>query len=134
MWIGNAMLLVLNLPLVGVWIRLLRMPYRLLYPAIIAFCCIGVYSLANSAWDVILAAGFGVAGYILTALGCRPAPLILGLVMGPLLEENLRRSLLISRGDPTILLTHPISAAFLVLTVVILAAQFARGVAARPRR
>jgi TctA family transporter len=134
MWIGNAMLLVLNLPLVGVWIRLLRMPYRLLYPAIIAFSCIGVYSLANSAWDVILAAGFGVAGYILTALGCRPAPLILGLVMGPLLEENLRRSLLISRGDPTILLTHPISAAFLVLTVVILAAQFARGVAAQPRR
>ena len=110
------------------------MPYRILVPAILIFCCIGVYSVTNSAFDVMLAAGFGVAGYILTALGCRPAPLILGLVMGPLLEENLRRSLLISRGDPTILLTHPISAAFLVLTVVILAAQFARGVAARPRR
>ncbi|MGA3399222.1 MAG: tripartite tricarboxylate transporter permease [Acetobacteraceae bacterium] len=134
MWIGNAMLLVLNLPLVGLWIRLLRLPYRLLYPGIIAFSCIGVYSLANSAWDVILAAGFGVAGYILTALGCRPAPLILGLVMGPLLEENLRRSLLISRGDPTILLTHPISAGFLALTVAILAAQVARGVAARRQR
>ncbi len=133
MWIGNAMLLVLNLPLVGVWIRLLRMPYRFLYPGIIVFSCIGVYSLANSALDVLLTAGFGVMGYILTALGCRPAPLILGLVMGPLLEENLRRSLLISRGDPMVLLYHPISAAFLVLAAIILIVQLVRTVARSAR-
>lgn len=127
MWIGNAMLLVLNLPLVGLWIRMLRMPYRFLFPGIIVFSCIGVYSLADSPLDVMLAAGFGVIGYLLTALGCRPAPLILGLVIGPLLEENLRRSLLLSRGDPTILVTHPISAAFLLMTVAILVVQLVRG-------
>jgi TctA family transporter len=119
MWIGNLMLLVLNLPLVGVWIRLLMIPYRLLYPAIIVFCCIGVYSVNNAAFDVMLAAGFGVVGYLFHKIDCPPAPLLLGFILGPTLEENLRRALLISRGDPMIFLTRPISAVFLVAAVLL---------------
>jgi TctA family transporter len=119
MWIGNIMLLVLNLPLIGIWIRLLTIPYRLLYPAILVFCCIGVYSVSNSWFDVLLAAGFGLVGYVFRQFGCSSAPLILGLVLGPLLEENLRRSLQLSRGDPTIFFTRPISLGILVLTVAI---------------
>ncbi|MBV9862150.1 MAG: tripartite tricarboxylate transporter permease [Alphaproteobacteria bacterium] len=117
MWIGNMMLLVLNLPLVGVWVRLLAIPYRFLYPTILVFCCIGVYSVSNSAFDVFLAAGFGLVGYVFKRLNCAPAPLILGLVLGPVLEENLRRSLLISRGDPSVFFTRPISLAMLLLAV-----------------
>jgi putative tricarboxylic transport membrane protein len=119
MWIGNIMLLVLNLPLIGVWIRLLMIPYRLLYPAILVFCCIGVYSVSNSWFDVLLAAGFGLIGYLFRQLDCSSAPLILGLVLGPLLEENLRRSLQLSRGDPTIFFTRPISLGILVFAVTI---------------
>jgi TctA family transporter len=120
MWLGNLMLLVLNLPLVGIWIRLLRIPYRVLYPAILAFCCIGVYSVRNSTFDVLLAAALGLLGRLFAALGCPPAPLVLGFVLGPMLETNLRRSLLISQGDFSLFLTHPISLAFLLLTAGII--------------
>jgi len=121
MWIGNLMLLVLNLPLVSIWIRLLAIPYRLLYPAILVFCCIGVYSVANDPADVVMMAGFGAFGYLLLKLGCPPAPLVLGFILGPILEENLRRALLISRGDPTVFLTRPISLAFLLAAAGLLA-------------
>ncbi len=117
MWVGNLMLLVLNLPLIGIWIRVLTVPYRLLYPAILVFCCIGVYSVSNAASDVLICAGVGAIGFVLKRLGCSPAPLILGLVLGPLLEENVRRSLVMSRGDPSIFLTRPISLGLLILTV-----------------
>ena len=124
MWIGNIMLLVLNLPLVGIWIKLLTIPYRFLYPAIVVFCCIGVYSVANSAQDVILAGVLGLFGYVLLAVDCRPAPLILGFILGPILEENLRRTLLESRGDPLVLVEHPISAAFLLVALVLVVSTF----------
>ena len=120
MWIGNLMLLVLNLPLVGIWIRLLAIPYRLLYPAIMVFCCIGVYSVQNDPADVLMMAGFGCFGYLLLKLGCSPAPLVLGFILGPILEENMRRALVIARGDPTVFVTRPISAAFLALALALL--------------
>jgi putative tricarboxylic transport membrane protein len=122
MWVGNLMLLVLNLPLVGIWIKLLTIPYRLLYPAILAFCCVGVYSINNSPFDVLLAAGFGFVGYLLLRLGCSPAPLMLGFILGPTLEENLRRSMLISGGDPTVFVSRPISLIFILLTAALLLA------------
>jgi TctA family transporter len=114
MWLGNAMLVVLNLPLIGIWIRLLTVPYRLLYPAILIFCCIGLTSLDNRAFDMYAAAAFGLFGYLLLKLGCEPAPFLLGFILGPALEENLRRALVLSRGDATIFFTQPISAALLV--------------------
>jgi putative tricarboxylic transport membrane protein len=117
MWLGNMMLLVLNLPMIGLWIRLLRIPYRLLSPAILVFCCIGVYSVSNSAFDVVIAAIFGVVGVVFKKLGCGPAPLVLALVLAPMLEENFRRAMLISKGDPSVFLTHPVSLGILVLTV-----------------
>ena len=120
MWIGNAMLVILNLPLIGIWIKLLTVPYRLLYPSILVFMAIGVYSLSNSPFDVLLMALFGILGQIFIKLECEPAPLILGLVLGPMMEENLRRALLLSRGDPTVLLTKPISAGFLIAAVILL--------------
>ena len=119
MWIGNLMLLVLNLPLVGIWIRLLMIPYRLLYPAILVFCCIGVYSVHNSTFDVALAAGFGVLGMIFKQLRCSPAPLALALILEPVLEDNLRRSMIISHGDPTVFVTHPISLGILIFTAAL---------------
>ena len=118
MWIGNLMLVILNLPLVGVWIRLLRVQYRWLFPSIIMFCCIGNYSVNNNEFDVYLCALVGVLGYVLLKLECEPAPLILGYVLGPLLEEYLRRALLISRGDPTVFFTRPISLGFMIATGV----------------
>jgi len=120
MWIGNLMLLVLNLPMVGLWIRLLTVPYRLLYPAILAFCCIGVYAVSNSTFDVMLAALFGVVGVIFKKLDCSPAPLILGLVLEPILEGHFRRTILLSRGDFTVFFTQPISLGFLLATVGLL--------------
>ncbi|MGH9576294.1 MAG: tripartite tricarboxylate transporter permease, partial [Terriglobales bacterium] len=102
MWIGNTLLVILNLPLVGVWVKLLTVPYRWLFPSIILFCCIGNYSVSNNPFDVYLCALIGVLGYVLVKLECEPAPLLLGYVLGPLLEENLRRALLIARGDPTV--------------------------------
>jgi len=120
MWIGNLILLVLNLPLVGIWVRLLTLPYRLLYPAILLFCCIGVYSLNNTPFDVILTAGFGLLGYVFTKLGCEPVPLILGLILGARMEENLRRALVLSRGNPSVFLTEPISLAMLIVAAFLL--------------
>ena len=120
MWIGNAMLVILNLPLIGIWIRLLTVPYRFLYPAILVFMGIGVYGLSNSPFDVLLMAIFGILGVIFVKLECEPAPLILGYVLGPMMEENLRRALLIAQGDPTVLITRPISAGFLIAAVILL--------------
>lgn len=120
MWIGNLMLVVLNLPLIGLWVRLLRVPYRILFPAIFVFMAIGVYSLNNQPLDIYATIAFGLLGYIFIKLKAEAAPLILALVLGPLLEENLRRALLISRGDPTVFFTRPISAAFLIATILLL--------------
>jgi len=120
MWIGNAMLLVLNLPMVGLWVKLLKVPYRFLFPAIMAFMAIGVYSLNNHALDIYMIVIFGILGYIFIQLKCEPAPLILAFILGPLMEENLRRALLISRGDPTVFITRPISAGFMIATVLFL--------------
>jgi putative tricarboxylic transport membrane protein len=120
MWLGNLMLLVLNLPLVGVWIKLLSLPYRILVPAILIFCCIGVYSVNNSAFDVMLAAGFGVLGYAFSLMRCQPMPLIVGFILGPVLEQNMRRALLLSRGDLGVFVTRPISLTLLVMAVCLL--------------
>ncbi len=120
MWVGNLMLVIINLPLIGMWIKLLNVPYRILFPVIIVICGIGVYSVQNSTFDVVLTAALGLLGYILIRLGCEPAPLALGFVLGPLMEENLRRSMLFSRGDPTIFFTSPISAGLLALSAVLL--------------
>jgi TctA family transporter len=125
MWIGNLMLVVLNLPLVGLWVSLLKVPYRWLFPSIIMFCCIGNFSVSNNPVDVYLCAVVGVLGYVLAKLECEPAPLILGYVLGPLLEENLRRALLLSRGDPTVFFTRPISLAFMIATLLVLAVMIA---------
>jgi TctA family transporter len=129
MWVGNLMLVVLNLPLVGIWAKLLTIPYRYLYPAILLICCIGVFSIKNNSFDVIVASVFGLVGYVLYKLQCEPAPLLLGFILGPLIEENMRRALLISHGDFSVFVQRPISASFLVLTavlVVILAAPMVR--------
>jgi putative tricarboxylic transport membrane protein len=120
MWIGNLMLLVLNLPLVGVWIKLLETPYRFLYPMILVFSCIGVYSIRNEPFDIVIAAVTGGIGFVLRMLDCAPAPLILGLLLGPILEENLRRALLISRGDPMVFITRPISLSIIIFTIALL--------------
>src|SRR5215472_3764951 len=120
MWLGNLMLVVLNLPLVGIWVKLLRVPYRLLYPVIIVFCCIGAYTINNKAFDVFVMSFFAIFGYVALKLECEPAPLILGFVLGPMMEENLRRALLISRGDPMVFLQEPMSLAFLVLAAGLL--------------
>jgi putative tricarboxylic transport membrane protein len=122
MWIGNLMLIIINLPLIGIWVRLLRVPYRVLFPAILLFCCIGVYSINNSAFEVGLTALFGLLGYFFLKAGCEPAPLLLGFVLGPMMEENLRRALLLAHGDATVFLTRPISLALLVLSGLLLAA------------
>jgi TctA family transporter len=121
MWVGNAMLVIINLPLIGIWVRLLRVPYRLLFPAILLFSSIGVYSVHNSTFEVLLAAGFGVFGYVLAKLGCEPAPLALGFVLGALLEERLRTAMLLARGDPMTFVERPISATLLIIAAVMLA-------------
>ena len=105
------MLVVLNLPLIGLWVRLLTVPYYVLFPIIMAFCSIGVYSVNSNVFDLYAVAFFGLLGYVLVKLRCEPAPLLLGFVLGPMLEENLRRAMILSRGDPTIFVTRPISAA-----------------------
>jgi TctA family transporter len=120
MWVGNAMLVILNLPLIGMWIKLLTVPYRYLYPSILVFMSIGVFSLSNNPFDVLIMAVFGILGYICVKLECEPAPMILGFILGPLMEENLRRAMLLSRGDPTTFITKPISAGFIIASVILL--------------
>ena len=120
MWIGNLMLIIINLPLVGIWVRLLRVPYRLMFPSIVIFCAIGIYSVNNAPVDVILAGVFGLVGYWLIKHDFEPAPLLLGMVLGPLMEENLRRALLISRGDWSVFLTRPLSAVLLAIAAFLL--------------
>ena len=114
MWVGNAMLVVLNLPLIGIWIKLLTVPYRFLFPAITLFCCIGVYTLSNSSFDVYMTALFAVIGFTFHKLSCEAAPLLLGFILGPMMEENLRRALLLSRGDWGTFVMRPLSAGLLV--------------------
>ncbi|EHS49717.1 protein of unknown function DUF112 transmembrane [Rhizobium sp. PDO1-076] len=118
MWVGNLMLLVLNLPLIGIWTRLLTMPFHYLYPAILVFCSIGAFSLSNSVFDLWLLAVFGVAGYIFAKLDCDAAPLVMGLILGPMMEENFRRAMFLARGNPTIFVDRPISAVLLALAVI----------------
>jgi putative tricarboxylic transport membrane protein len=120
MWIGNLMLVVLNLPLIGLWVRLLKVPYHILFPIIMAFCSIGVYSVNSNVYDLYAVAFFGLMGYVLIKLRCEPAPLLLGFVLGPMLEENLRRAMILGRGDATVFLTRPISLTLLLLTVAVL--------------
>ncbi|UCV09967.1 tripartite tricarboxylate transporter permease [Dechloromonas denitrificans] len=122
MWIGNALLVLLNLPLIGLWIRLLKVPYRLLYPAILLFCCVGIYSVNQSALELAFAVGFGLLGYVFIKLDCEPAPLLLGFVLGPLMEENLRRALLLARGDALVFLSRPLSAFLLFLALLLVLA------------
>ena len=121
MWIGNAMLVVLNLPLIGLWTRLLTVPYRWLFPSIVLFCAVGVYSTNNNTWDIWIVGIFGLVGYVFHKLGAEPAPLLLGLILGPMMEENLRRALLLSRGDWSVFVTRPISAGLLAGAVLLLA-------------
>jgi putative tricarboxylic transport membrane protein len=120
MWIGNAMLIILNLPLIGMWIKLLTVPYRWLFPAIVLFCAIGVYSTNNNTWDIWMVAIFGVIGYLFIKLGAEPAPLLLGFILGPMMEENLRRAMLLSRGDWSVFATRPLSAGLLAAAAVLL--------------
>lgn len=121
MWVGNVMLIVLNLPLIGIWIKMLSVPYRWMFPAIVLFCAIGVYSTNNNSFDVWLVGVFGVIGYVFVKLGAEPAPLLLGYVLGPMMEEYLRRALLLSRGDWSVFVTRPLSASLLVLALLLLA-------------
>jgi putative tricarboxylic transport membrane protein len=125
MWIGNLMLVVLNLPLIGIWVKLLKVPYRLLFPAIMAFSAIGIYSVNNSSFEIYLTALFGIVGFLWLKLGFSPAPLLLGFVLGPMMEENLRRAMLMSKGDPSVFVTRPISLAFMIVTVLILVVMIA---------
>ncbi|HTN60990.1 MAG TPA: tripartite tricarboxylate transporter permease, partial [Devosia sp.] len=118
MWVGNLLLVILNLPLVGLWVKLLSIPYRVLFPAIVLFACIGTYSIDQNIYDIYAIAFFGIVGYLLIRFGCEPAPLLLGFILGPLLEEHLRRAMIISRGDPTIFVTRPISATLLALALL----------------
>ena len=120
MWVGNAMLILLNLPLIGIWVRLLTVPYFVLFPAIVVFCAIGIYSLDNNAFDLFQVTAFGLLGYILVKLDCEPAPLVLGFVLGPMIEEHFRRSMIISLGDPSVFVTRPISAGLLVMAAIAL--------------
>ena len=120
MWIGNALLVVLNLPMIGLWVKLLKVPYRFLFPAIMAFSAIGIYSVNNSSFEIYLTALFGVIGFLWIKLGCPPAPMLLGFVLGPMMEEHLRRAMLMSKGNPSVFFTRPISLAFLIATLLIL--------------
>jgi TctA family transporter len=131
MWIGNLMLLVLNLPLIGLWVKLISVPYHFLYPTILVFCCIGVFSLNNSTFDVYVMVIFGLLGYIFRKLGAEPAPMLLAFVLGPMMEEYLRRALLLSHGDPMTFITSPISGVLLfvaaALIVLVLLPSISRG-------
>jgi TctA family transporter len=129
MWIGNLMLVVLNLPLIGIWIKLLSVPYRVLFPAILLFCCVGAYSINNNVFDVFMTIPFAILGYLFKKFDCEPAPLLLGFVLGKLMEEFLRRAMTISRGDATVFFTRPLSATLLVLAILLLAIVFLPSIA-----
>jgi TctA family transporter len=120
MWIGNLMLLVINLPMIGVWVKLLEVPYRFLYPSILIFCSIGVYSINNNVFDVYLTVFFGLFGYLCAKLKLEPAPMLIGFVLGPMMEEHLRRAMLLSRGDPIVFVERPISATLLAIGAIAL--------------
>jgi TctA family transporter len=122
MWIGNLFLVILNLPLIGLWVRLIMVPYRLLYPAILVFCSIGVFSLNNNQFDIYLMALFGLLGYLFSKLGCEPAPMLLAFILGPMMEEYLRRAMLLSRGNPLVFVQRPISATLLAIAVLAMCA------------
>ncbi|MEQ1650296.1 MAG: tripartite tricarboxylate transporter permease, partial [Hyphomicrobiaceae bacterium] len=119
MWVGNLMLLIINLPLIGLWVKLLKVPYRLMFPSIIMFCCIGIYSVNNNPQEVIMAAGFGLFGYALIKFGFEPAPMLLGYVLGKLMEEKLRQALVISRGSFWTFVERPLSGGLLILTLIL---------------
>jgi len=120
MWIGNLMLVILNLPLIGMWVQLLKVPYRILYPAILMFCCIGVYSVNNNSFDVLITVLFGVLGMMFLRFGCEAAPLLLGFILGPMMEENLRRAMLLSRGDWSVFVTRPLSLTMLLMALAMI--------------
>ena len=120
MWVGNLLLVVLNLPLIGIWVKLLQIPYRMLYPGILVFMSIGVFSLSNNPFDMLILGIYGVFGIVCMKLEMEMAPLALGVVLGPLMEENLRRAMLLSRGDPSVFFTRPISGGFMVASIVLL--------------
>ena len=120
MFIGNVMLVIINLPMIGIWVRLLNVPYRILYLVILVVCAIGVYSVNNSSFDVYLTIGFTALGYILRKLDAEPAPLLMGFVLGPMVEENFRRSLITAHGDPMVFLQRPISLVLLLLSAALL--------------
>ncbi len=120
MWVGNLMLVIINLPLVGIWVKLLKVPYRMMFPAILIFCCIGIYSINNSTSDVLFTAFFGLLGYVVLKLGFEPAPMLLGFVLGKLMEEKLRQSLILSRGSFMTFLDRPVSAVLLVIAIAML--------------
>ena len=119
-WIGNLLLVVLNLPLIGLWVKLISMPYDVLFPAIIAFACVGTYSIGLNPWDIFMIAIIGVLGYALIRWGCEPVPLLFGFVLAPILEHNLRRAMIISGGDPSTFVTRPLSGVLLALAAVML--------------
>src|SRR5699024_9688866 len=119
-WIGNFLLLILNVPLISMWVRMLSIPYRIIYPAVLLFICIGVYSANNNLFDVSIVLIIGIFGYVAARLGFEPAPLLLGLVLGPMVEENFRRALLLSRGDLSVFITRPISGACMLLAAIII--------------
>jgi TctA family transporter len=121
MWVGNVMLVILNLPLVGIWTRLLRVPYRLLFPAIVVFCSVGVFAVNQNFVGLFIMAFFAIFGYAALKFGCEPAPFVLAFILGPLMEQYLRRAMLISRGDPTVFVTEPISLSFLIASAILLA-------------
>jgi TctA family transporter len=131
MWIGNLMLVILNLPLIGIWIKLLTVPYRWLFPSIVLFCAIGVYSTNNTTFDIWMVGIFGLIGYIFIKLGTEPAPLLLGFILGPMMEEYLRRALLLSRGDWTVFVTRPLSASLLLGAVILLSIVFLPSIKAK---
>jgi putative tricarboxylic transport membrane protein len=133
-WIGNVLLVLLNIPLIGVWVKFLQIPYRVLYPGILLFVCLGVYSINNSTFDIFVVALFGALGYAMLLLRFEPAPLILGFVLGPLMEENLRRAMLISRGDALVFLQRPISAGLMAVTLLLLVWAILSAVRSRRRR
>jgi len=137
MWVGNVMLLVINLPMIGVWVKLLQVPYKYMYPSILVFCAIGVYSLNNNVFDVYQTLVFGILGYLFSKLRMEPAPLLIGFVLGPMMEEHLRRAMLLSRGDPYVFIDYqnrPISTVLLAIAAVALISMLLPGLRAKKEK